>query len=79
MHPRDVAYTVRGAGRFPFDMLRYDAVYPCSSPDAVSLGRELHDPDYDQPREIHLRGAACTRERWQSFGWGVVSGPTKAA
>jgi hypothetical protein len=58
---------VRGSGRFPFDMLRYDncvAVQP-----TLMEGRE--------DRTVRLRrfskdGSPATAARWNSFNWGVL-------
>jgi hypothetical protein len=66
-------FSVIGKGRFPFDMLRYDACYPMDSESAAALG---FDRQYDDPkaeREIKLRSKICepTTDRWSSFGWRV--------
>jgi hypothetical protein len=69
-------FTVTGRGRFPLDMLRYDACYP-SDQEAATLmdhtfayGGFKGDPN---PTSIKLRSrtGAPTPERWSSFGWKV--------
>lgn len=59
---------VTGAGRFPFDMLRYDNCVPVQP--TLMEGRES--------RVIKLRrfspdGTPATVGRWNSFGWGVTA------
>ena len=61
-------YEVNGFGDFPWDMLRYDRVWPLTAPEpskyeATSKGR----------RTVRVEGAGCTPERWDSFGWSVVA------
>jgi hypothetical protein len=60
-------YEVHGFGDFPWDMLRYDRVWPLTEPEpsryeATSKGR----------RTVQVEGARCTPARWDSFGWSVV-------
>lgn len=61
-------FTVRGAGEFPFDMLRYDMCWPASPDDVaqmMSTGRRtvtLHTPVTTSP----------TTGRWDSFLWQVT-------
>lgn len=63
---------VEGSGRFPFDMLRYDACWPYDESDSHTLERE----DERNRRVVLCRRSVndkeCTRERWQSFGWSVL-------
>lgn len=78
-------FVVMGAGRFPIDMLRYDACWPASSEDARKITESIvesvtHATD-EQPRvwqettEIALTIAPGysdpTFDRWASFGWMV--------
>ncbi len=68
-------FTVEGSGRFPTDMLRYDACWPAHENEA----RSLADGSDDQGRRtITLRRAAVnmsgpTKRRWESFGWTVTN------
>lgn len=64
-----------GGGTFPHDMLRYDACFPHTSDDAVSISLASHTR---QVRNITLRRyvqaktALPTVDRWKSFGWTVM-------
>jgi hypothetical protein len=63
-------FTVVGTGHFPNDMLRYDACWPSSSGDAVTMGTK----EYGQLRTVRLRterSGSPTVKRWESFGWNV--------
>lgn len=62
-------YEVRGRGNFPWDMLRYDRVYPLTSP--VPNYRDGEDI-WRGVRTILMRGEGCTPARWASFGWTVL-------
>lgn len=65
-------FEVEGTGTFPLDMLRYDLSWPATSADAG----EAQGPTFRRPRRIRLKSAspfAPTPERWESFGWKVVS------
>lgn len=67
-------YSVRGVGRIPMDMLRYDSSFPHTELDA---SRAEDPPDVGAGGEIILahvghRGWLPTAERWSSFGWNVV-------
>lgn len=66
-------FTVEGDGRFPLDMLRYDACWPHWERDALAA---QSTGDHDAARrcvvlETH-RVEAPTVARWASFGWRVV-------
>ncbi len=68
-------FTVRGAGSFPFDMLRYDHCYPATSADAALLEHHEHDLRHvvlwaDSP-DRHWRPETG---RWKSFCWEVING-----
>jgi hypothetical protein len=61
-------YWVTGRGHFPFDMLRHDKCWPCTSSDAASLAYY----NKEEPRSIHLRSYQMPTEgRWSSFLWSV--------
>jgi hypothetical protein len=62
-------YKVVGRGDFPWDMLRYDRVYPLSEP---SPSRYDVDERWREPRTVEVQGEACTPARWSSFLWSVV-------
>lgn len=67
--------TVRGSGRFPIDMLRYDRCYPADG----HLGLDEGEPYEVRLAQVHDRGLQkrWTPQRWASFGWTltVESGP----
>ena len=67
-------FSVRGRGRFPVDMLRYDCCYP-----VTGIGADrLLDTDMKTERTIVLRRVTRTSNweptegRWSSFGWYVI-------
>ena len=67
-------YSVRGIGRLPIDMLRYDQSFPNTEFDA---SRAENPPEVGAGEEIELahighRGWMPTEGRWSSFGWNVV-------
>ena len=61
-------FTVRGRGRFPTDMLRYDECFPASEADSARL-------DDRGPRFVELKARTGsprfepTYARWASFNW----------
>lgn len=63
--------TVRGVGRFPLDMLRYDGCSPRNTEDAIDLCRR--DDGYDTAEIQLICHDSVTSGRWASFGWKVVS------
>lgn len=67
-------YEVVGYGRFPIDMLRYDAAWPTSPEGASRIGTSL-DTAHASDRMvlvIALAGIrAPTKDRWSTFGWTV--------
>lgn len=71
--PKTVTFTVTGRGRFPLDMLRYDACWPVTGDDASKLDSSDYDPADRLPRRVTLRTASGQPEcaRWSSFGWSV--------
>lgn len=66
-------FQVRGRGRFPLDMLRYDNCFPASSDDVAKMDEEYSREE----RTIELitlhkyRQEHITPARWESFGWTV--------
>lgn len=73
MEERQYKYNVMGKGDFPWDMLRYDRVWPLDPP-------EPHRMDSNGPwgkvRTVEVQGLGCTPDRWSSFGW-VVDDPNR--
>lgn len=72
---RKTEVVVRGSGRFPTDMLRYDNCVAQTSEDASKIDNE--DGAFVH-REIRLDrfsydATKAEARRWQSFGWMVVS------
>lgn len=76
-------YTVSGRGRFPLDMLRYDASYPSRSESVAAIEHSLAEPHgsdvvyaiqlhrwTDQNKRDAVR-LGITEGRWNSFGWYV--------
>ena len=62
-------YEVQGRGDFPWDMLRYDRVYPLTEPcPSMYANREA----WREVRTVLVQGEGCTYDRWQSFGWSIV-------
>ncbi len=73
-----VEFQVRGAGQFPFDMLRYDHAFPESERDSALLAGS---PDAPQ-RTVTLLAIVNGRdvpsvERWGTFLWHVVVGSVR--
>jgi hypothetical protein len=76
-------FVVKGRGRFPVDMLRYDACWPASSEDAGKITRLIADADHpDRFSETPVTEVALTVApgygpptvaRWNSYGWAVAS------
>lgn len=73
---------VEGRGHFPIDMLRYDSCFPRTGEDAGKISRITKVPfQLSYQREIQsivlirrsLNNLPATTERWESFGWRVVS------
>lgn len=64
-------FVVRGKFTFPLDMLRYDACYPESSQDVVTM-----EKGNGEVTLVHVTNDSRwtpTKERWSSFLWGVIS------
>jgi hypothetical protein len=70
-------FTVRGSGRFPVDMLRYDRCFPTSTEAVMHIAHQLRDGEgVEQYRSVELATdwtSTPTVSRWRSFGWEVVS------
>ena len=65
-----------GYGTFPTDMLRHDSCWPADTISAMDMSRiiETHGVRDEQPDITLLTWqVGITPERWQSFGWTVVS------
>ena len=61
-------FVVKGAGRFPVDMLRYDTCYPHQPEDAAAI----LDKEMRKVELVTLMNGEPTRARWESFGWMVT-------
>jgi len=70
-------FTVTGRGRFPMDMLRYDACYPRDGEAVVGIEVDWISKTYYRAlrtvRLVHYGpyGWSPTEGRWSSFLWGV--------
>lgn len=70
-----IRFVVRGAGAFPFDMLRYDHCYPATQEDSAKLDHYERDL-----RRVVLWADAPHKhwlpeiDRWKSFSWEVQNG-----
>jgi hypothetical protein len=64
---------VTGTGRFPFDMLRYDACYPKSEEDT----RLMLGAGERQVKLIRVghNTTVATYDRWRSYGWDAAETP----
>ena len=65
------SFQVKGCGKFPIDMLRYDSCFPSSEPDSYEILDERKE------RTVQLthygdRQWEPGKPRWSSFGWQVV-------
>jgi hypothetical protein len=68
-------FTVEGDGRFPHDMLRYDACFPRDEGAARDMTAADHDSKHWTVTLVHYSDTATwqpTHGRWASFGWHVV-------
>lgn len=70
------AFTVKGQGNFPLDMLRYDGCWPRSSSDSSEIIESMQEIAIrgTDVREIRLESATgnLTAGRWNSFGWTIT-------
>ena len=69
MTQRRYRYEVQGRGDFPWDMLRYDSVWPLSTPEPHRMDSE---DEWRKVRTVAVEGYGCTPDRWLSFLWSVV-------
>lgn len=63
---RKTTILVKGSGKFPLDMLRYDNCV-ARNPELID-GRELRAIVLSR---FSLDGTPATSDRWSSFGWHV--------
>lgn len=66
-------FSVRGIGRFPIDMLRYDACYPASGQDSAKINDIRERRVIELVAVHHSKAFEPTAARWNSFCWWVVS------
>lgn len=75
MRPYRITFTVTGSGRFPLDMLRYDACYPVTSSDVQRIEdtSDVRAGNVEGIRLAHVgeRTWLPTDGRWRSFLWSV--------
>jgi len=69
MAERQYKYKVQGISDFPWDMLRYDRVWPLSTPEPHRMDSK---EAWRKVRTVEVAGHGCTPDRWLSFGWSVV-------
>lgn len=65
---------VQGKGIFPIDMLRYDACFPDSEADSITI-MAAETGAVAGSQRVTLRKVGnqpWTPERWLSFGWSIV-------
>ena len=74
-------FTVVGRGRFPTDMLRYDACFPVGGGSASNIADCDSNTMMEDRRVTLCRYTASKRDsgnvterRWESFGWRVDVG-----
>lgn len=72
-----IRFTVRGIGKFPIDMLRYDSCYPATGEDTqwIESERAAGNGSRELMLEHRSHGSRTwtpTFGRWQSFGWVVT-------
>ena len=72
-------FTVKGLGRIPMDMLRYDRATPLTQKDASECENPSYDEQADRSGDVSIRLVRFTEHkddhptvgRWKSFGWEV--------
>lgn len=76
MATKQTHFTVRGSGRFPIDMLRYDGCWPFQSTDSFAITHSFTWEHGPEPYEVRLETwqGKPTVGRWRSFGWDVKEG-----
>jgi len=67
-----VRYKVKGVGRFPIDMLRYDASWPSTERDSSIIEHSLIDRAIGAPVCLETYSKGPTKGRWESFLWEVT-------
>lgn len=68
----EFTFTVEGYGRFPVDMLRYDACWPKSEGrDSTAMNGD-HDSERRRVVLVTAREHSPTPGRWESFGWRYI-------
>lgn len=68
MAERQYRYKVQGRGDFPWDMLRYDRVWPLTEPNPHRMDKS---EAWRELRTVEVVGHGCTVDRWASFLWSV--------
>ena len=63
-------FVVKGRGRFPLDMLRYDCCYPTGE---FYPGKNNEESRLVEMAAIFPKNWSPTDQRWRSFGWMVTS------
>lgn len=74
---------VEGPGRFPVDMLRYDACYPASAKDTNEIEHSLERCPR-KPYQVTVQALSSlkihwTPERWRSFGAVITESTSRKA
>ena len=74
------AFTAKGHGAFPVDMLRYDRCTPRTSRDSREIERSLlsYGSGYGWEVELVTERKSITVDRWASFGCSITT-PERAA
>ena len=68
-----LAFTVKGRGRFPVDMLRYDRACPQTSADSRKIEDSVRNRGYNgYTITLVTERKSVTVDRWASFGWSVT-------
>lgn len=74
----DIIYAVRGRGKFPVDMLRYDRSCPWSETDSNIILKGIRGDTQDEYEVALYRSNApkgwkpCVA-RWTSWGWTLIT------
>jgi hypothetical protein len=80
---RRTTIVVMGHGTFPYDMLRYDSCVPARGEDCCAMvddngpGRARMDDREVRLHRYSAEGTEATKDRWNSFGWGVIADTAK--
>jgi hypothetical protein len=69
-------FQVRGSGRFPIDMLRYDHCFPAAEEESPKIAAAVYGSpkpwEVRLKRYIELSAQRPTGDRWRSFSAEVV-------